>query len=88
MAGVRGAPFLLAVEAHAGSAFEEGHLAAGETGIVDEAVADGTAFPASLEHGGIPIQDLIAHPAVFRLDAQEQRAPFACAIPDTHGREV
>ena len=38
--------------------------------MVDESIAHGTAFPSSLEHGGVAIQDLIADPAVFRLDAQ------------------
>ena len=79
---------VLAIETHAGPSFEELHLAADETGIVDEPVAHGTAFPAPFEHGGVAIQDLITYPAVLGLDAQEQRFPLARAIPDTHGREV
>jgi len=86
--GEGGRLFLLAVETHAGPSFEVCELAADETGVVDEPVAHGTAFPASLEHGGVAIQDLIAHPAVLRLDAQEQGFPFARAVPDTHGEKV
>ena len=79
---------VLAVETYAGPSFEELHLAADETRVVDEPVAHRTTLPAPLEHGGVAVQDLIAHPAVFRLDAQEQGFPLACAIPDAHGREV
>ena len=66
---------VLAVETHAGPSFEELqfeelHLAADEAGVVDESIAHGAALPSALEHGGVPVQDLIAHPAVFRLDAQ------------------
>ena len=78
----------LAVETHAGSPFKVWHLAVSQAGVVDESVADRTALPAPFEHGGVTIQDLVAYPAAFRLDAQEQGFPFARAIPDTHGREV
>ena len=54
---------------------------------MDESIAHGTAFPAPLEHGGVSIQALVADPAVFRLDAQEQGFPFTRAFPDTHGQE-
>ena len=79
---------VFAVETYAGPPFEELHLAADETRVVDEPVAHRTTLPAPLEHGGVAIQDLVAHPAVFRLDAQEEGFPLACAFSNTHGAVV
>lgn len=77
---------VLTVETHAGPSFEVCcYLAADETGIMDESIAHGTALPPTFEHGGVAIQDLIAHPAVFRLDTQQEGFPFACAFSNTHG---
>ena len=62
---------LFAVETHAWTAFQEFDLPARETGIVYKPAAKGTPFPAPFEHGGIPIQLLIAHPTMFGLNAQQ-----------------
>lgn len=70
--------------AHARAGFQKRHLAAGETAIVDELVAEGTTGPAAGEEGLVPIEPFVAHLAVPGLDPQQHRLPISAAFSNTH----
>jgi hypothetical protein len=56
--------------AHTRAPFQIRDFPAGEATIMNKPFADAAARPSSTEHGKVPIQAFMTHPATFGFDAQ------------------
>ncbi len=53
-----------------------------------ELVAETAAGPSAAKHRFVSIETLLAHLAVARLDAEQQRLPIPAGFSDAHGEGV
>ena len=65
--------------------FEEGDSSAGQTAVMDEAIADGTSRPPAAQQRQVPIQPPFADAAYSGLNAQQHGFPLAPSKPNAHG---
>jgi hypothetical protein len=77
----------MANQADTRSPFEKFYLAAGETTVVDELIADRATGPTAAQHGLIAVKTLLANLAQPGLDPQQHRLPVSACFSNAHGRE-
>ena len=77
----------MAEQADTGSPLEKSYLAAGETTVVDELIADRATRPPAAQHGLIAVKTLLANLAQPGLDSQQHRLPVPARPSNAHGRE-
>jgi len=70
--------------AHAWAGFQEGDFASGQTAVMDELFAQGTARPPSAEKRFVAVEPFLADLAGPGFNPQQHRLPFPAAFSDTH----
>jgi len=55
---------------------------------MDEPFTKAATRPSSTEHGKVPVQAFVTHPAHFWFDTQQQGLPISGSISNAHGRKV
>ena len=53
-----------------------------------EMAADRTPLPSTFEHGGVPVEFLVAYPTMLGLNAKQKWFPFSRPLSNTHSAEV
>lgn len=74
--------------AHPRASFQIGDFPTSQTTIVDEMFTDAATRPSSTEHGKVPVQSFVTHPAHFGFDTQQQGFPISGSVSNAHGRKV